>query len=202
MRNFKGNNRSDRGTGFSKRRDNDYGRPEMHQTTCDSCGKSCEVPFKPTSGKPIYCSSCFEKGSNDSPRRFDRDRGDRNYRSRETKKGSFGDRNSKRSSFGDRDSVMHKAVCDSCGADCEVPFKPTKGKPIYCDKCFGNTKENDTDQLKKEFGILNKKLDQILEILGSEFSDEDYHEEFEEETEEPKIERKPRKRMLLKKDKK
>ena len=24
---------------------------------------------------------------------------------------------------------------------------------IYSDKCFGNTKENDTDQLKKEFEI-------------------------------------------------
>jgi len=77
---------------------------------------------------------------------------------------------------------MHNVVCDSCGKDCEVPFKPTKGKPIYCDKCFGKTKENDTDQLKKEFGILNKKLDQILKILGPEFSDEDSHEGFEEET--------------------
>ena len=192
MKNFKGNNRSDRGKGFSKRRDNDYVRPEMHQTNCDNCGKQCEVPFKPTSGKPIYCSSCFDKGQNDSPRKFDRNRDDRNYRSRDSKKRSFGD----------RDSVMHYAVCDSCGTDCEVPFKPTKGKPIYCDKCFGNTKENDTDQLKKEFGILNKKLDQILKILGSEFSDEDYHEEFEEESEEPKLERKPRKRMLLKKEKK
>jgi len=192
MKNFKENNRSDRGKGSSKRRNNDYGRPEMHQTNCDNCGKQCEVPFKPTSGKPIYCSSCFDKGQNDSPRKFDRDRDDRNYRSRDSKKRSFGD----------RDSVMHNVVCDSCGKDCEVPFKPTKGKPIYCNKCFGNTKENDTDQLKKEFGILNKKLDQILKILGPEFSDEDYHEEFEEETEKPKLERKPRKRMLLKKEKK
>ena len=172
MKNFKENNRSVRGKGSSRRRDNDYGRPEMHQTNCDNCGKQCEVPFKPTSGKPIYCSSCFDKDQNDSPRKFDRDRGDRNYRSRDSKKRSFGD----------RDSVMHNAVCDSCGIDCEVPFKPTKGKPIYCEKCFGNTKENDTDQLKKEFGILNKKLDQILKILGPEFSDEDSHEGFEEET--------------------
>lgn len=33
---------------------------EMHQAVCDNCGKECEVPFRPTSGKPIYCSNCFE----------------------------------------------------------------------------------------------------------------------------------------------
>ena len=39
-------------------------RPEMHDVICDKCGKECEVPFKPTSSKPVYCSDCFEK--NDS----------------------------------------------------------------------------------------------------------------------------------------
>ena len=37
-----------------------------HEVTCDKCGKSCEVPFKPTKGKPVYCSNCFRK--EDSPR--------------------------------------------------------------------------------------------------------------------------------------
>jgi len=32
----------------------------MHQATCDQCGKSCEVPFRPTGDKPVYCSICFE----------------------------------------------------------------------------------------------------------------------------------------------
>ena len=36
-------------------------RPEMHRVTCDSCNKKCEVPFKPTSNKPVYCSDCFRK---------------------------------------------------------------------------------------------------------------------------------------------
>ncbi|MFQ5406593.1 MAG: CxxC-x17-CxxC domain-containing protein [Candidatus Micrarchaeia archaeon] len=31
---------------------------------------------------------------------------------------------------------MHKAVCSDCGSDCEVPFKPTEGRPIYCRNCF------------------------------------------------------------------
>ncbi len=39
-----------------------YGQPTMHEVTCDKCGQSCEVPFKPTGGKPVYCSDCFRKG--------------------------------------------------------------------------------------------------------------------------------------------
>jgi CxxC-x17-CxxC domain-containing protein len=35
------------------------GPREMFAATCSSCGQETEVPFKPTSGKPVYCSSCF-----------------------------------------------------------------------------------------------------------------------------------------------
>ncbi len=43
----------------------------MHEVTCDKCGQSCEVPFKPTGGKPVYCSDCFRKedGSESGSRR-------------------------------------------------------------------------------------------------------------------------------------
>ncbi len=43
----------DRGSG--------YGRAprEMHDATCSNCGKPTQVPFKPTSGKPVYCNECF-----------------------------------------------------------------------------------------------------------------------------------------------
>lgn len=44
----------------------DRGPVEMHQAICDNCGKSCEVPFRPTQGKPVYCSACFENRSSDS----------------------------------------------------------------------------------------------------------------------------------------
>ena len=37
-------------------------RLEKTQVTCDKCKSRCEVPFKPTSNKPIYCSDCFKKG--------------------------------------------------------------------------------------------------------------------------------------------
>ena len=48
-----------RGGGDFRRRDS--GRREMHKAICDNCGNDCEVPFKPTGDKPIYCSDCFEK---------------------------------------------------------------------------------------------------------------------------------------------
>ena len=31
---------------------------------------------------------------------------------------------------------MHKAKCSECGKDCEVPFVPKEGKPVYCRDCF------------------------------------------------------------------
>ena len=37
------------------------GKREMHRVTCDTCGKKCEVPFKPTGLKPVHCSDCFRK---------------------------------------------------------------------------------------------------------------------------------------------
>ncbi len=32
---------------------------EMFAATCSSCGNEAKVPFKPTNGKPVYCSDCF-----------------------------------------------------------------------------------------------------------------------------------------------
>lgn len=52
---------------------------------------------------------------------------------------SFGkNRNSgfKRNNFSSENREMHKAVCSKCGKECEVPFKPTEGKPVYCKDCF------------------------------------------------------------------
>lgn len=31
---------------------------------------------------------------------------------------------------------MHKTVCSKCGKECEVPFKPMEGKPVYCRDCY------------------------------------------------------------------
>ncbi|MDO5843680.1 MAG: DNA-directed RNA polymerase [Methanocorpusculum sp.] len=31
---------------------------------------------------------------------------------------------------------MFKAVCSDCGKECEVPFQPTEGRPVYCRECL------------------------------------------------------------------
>lgn len=36
---------------------------------------------------------------------------------------------------------MHKAVCADCGNECEVPFKPSKDRPVYCRDCYGKHKK-------------------------------------------------------------
>lgn len=56
-----------RGGGFGR------GPREMFKATCANCGKECEVPFRPSGDKPVYCSDCFEKMGNRGERRsYDR----------------------------------------------------------------------------------------------------------------------------------
>ncbi|MFW6150486.1 MAG: zinc-ribbon domain containing protein [Chloroflexota bacterium] len=31
---------------------------------------------------------------------------------------------------------MYPATCAQCGKDCEVPFEPRNGRPVYCSECF------------------------------------------------------------------
>lgn len=68
-----------RDRGFGGGRDRDRGPAEMHQAVCDGCGNDCEVPFRPTSGKPVYCNDCFKKSDSRSGRdaRGSRDGGGR-----------------------------------------------------------------------------------------------------------------------------
>ena len=40
-------------------------------------------------------------------------------------------------SFGPREPrEMHKTICADCGKECEVPFVPTEGRPVYCRDCL------------------------------------------------------------------
>jgi CxxC-x17-CxxC domain-containing protein len=122
---------------------------------------------------------------------FNRDSNNRNGRdSRGGGRGfsSFGRGRDDRGGRGDRDlREMFKAVCSSCGKDCEVPFRPTTGKPVYCSDCFeklggrsadngrperrsNDFERNDKSQApradnSKQFEELNNKLDKIIELL-------------------------------------
>ncbi|HJX49938.1 MAG TPA: CxxC-x17-CxxC domain-containing protein [Candidatus Nanoarchaeia archaeon] len=50
----------------------------------------------------------------------------------------FGSRGPRRDFDGPR--TMHKATCTKCGKECEVPFKPTEGKPVFCQECYRKEK--------------------------------------------------------------
>ena len=42
-----------------------FGGPrEMHKATCAECKKECDVPFKPSGDRPVYCKDCFSKRKN------------------------------------------------------------------------------------------------------------------------------------------
>lgn len=112
-------------------------------------------------------------------------------------RGGFGGGRSERG--GDRDSrgpvTMHSAVCSSCGKTCEVPFRPTGEKPVYCRDCFAgrsamggersqrkdprtfspnapyNSQSNSSSQnagngeLKKQIEAMNVKLDKLISAV-------------------------------------
>lgn len=57
-----GGNRGGRFGGGNRGGGSRFNRPrEMHKAVCSECKKDCEVPFKPTEGRPVLCSDCFKK---------------------------------------------------------------------------------------------------------------------------------------------
>jgi len=42
-------------------RPEDRGPREFFVALCSSCGNQAQVPFKPRSDKPVYCSDCFRQ---------------------------------------------------------------------------------------------------------------------------------------------
>lgn len=156
-------NRKDRfgGERDFRKGNRDSGQPVLHRATCNNCGIECEVPFKPTGSKPVYCSNCFDRDQNEGPRRSDRGRGGRKFSVRDHRERDFSDRS-------DRRSKKFVIICDECGDECEVPFRPKTGKPVYCDPCFEKNNpsmEKGVEELKEEIALINNKLDMILEML-------------------------------------
>lgn len=105
-----------------------------------------------------------------------------------------GGRDSRPSFRDDKPREMFKTFCSNCGKECEVPFRPTMGKPVYCSDCFekmggrnsdsGRTERNDrperrdrpsfdrhqtfspTTDNSKQLNELNAKLDKIIDLLS------------------------------------
>jgi CxxC-x17-CxxC domain-containing protein len=122
----------------------------MHKATCSECGNSCELPFRPSGDRPVFCSNCFEKqgGGSERPNKFGGDRPARR----------------ERPSFDDKQ--MHEAVCGKCGKTCEVPFKPMPGKPVYCTDCFEKPGAREANELMAQVKSLNMKIDRLIKILA------------------------------------
>jgi len=39
------------------------------------------------------------------------------------------------------DRENYEIVCDSCGAQATVPFRPSGDRPVYCSDCFAKNRE-------------------------------------------------------------
>ncbi len=44
------------------------GPRQLFPAVCSSCGKDTEVPFQPSSDKPVYCRECFQERRASAPR--------------------------------------------------------------------------------------------------------------------------------------
>ncbi len=145
------------GRGFSARGGSSFGggsrfgggRPALHKATCSECGASCDLPFKPTGDRPVYCNDCFRQQDNGRPEKF----GGNRY-----EKPRFDDKQ------------KYDAVCDKCGHDCQVPFRPSAGKPVYCNNCFDkggsrNSDRKDSGEVMEQIKQLNNKVDKLIKLL-------------------------------------
>jgi CxxC-x17-CxxC domain-containing protein len=94
--------------------------------------------------KTLQCSDCgaiftftaeeqefyASKGYANEPKRCPSCRGAK--RAQRSSSGGFGAYNTNRQ--------MYPAVCAECGKECEVPFEPREGRPVYCSGCYNKMK--------------------------------------------------------------
>ena len=47
-----------------------------------------------------------------------------------------------RESNGSRERTYTRVICAGCNKECEIPFKPSGGRPVYCKECFSKRKKD------------------------------------------------------------
>jgi len=68
-----------------------------------------------------------------------------------------------------RERNFTKAVCADCHKECEVPFRPTGDRPVYCKECFAKRKspnlpvERFDNKPKEEYPIRTSHFDKPCE---------------------------------------
>ena len=40
-----------------------------------------------------------------------------------------------------RERTFTRVICADCNKECEIPFKPSGGRPVYCKECFSNRRK-------------------------------------------------------------
>jgi CxxC-x17-CxxC domain-containing protein len=92
-----------------------------------------------------------------------------------------------RGGFGERRPLqMHDATCSKCQKQCQIPFRPTGDRPVFCSDCFRSEGSSNSDSRssgrssssggisQEQFKQINSKLDKILDILEEiEFEDDE-----------------------------
>jgi len=95
-----------------------------------------------------------------------------------------------------KDVQLFDAVCSNCGNKCQVPFRPSGTKPVYCKNCFGTPRETlsapkrssairpivtgsvengggkSIADLTRQIAAMNTKIDTMLKILEDSGSQE------------------------------
>jgi CxxC-x17-CxxC domain-containing protein len=90
--------------------------------TCKECGRE----FAFTANEQEFYS---EKGFTNEPGRCPECRAARKQNNRGGRSGFGGGR---------QEREMHPATCAACGAQTQVPFKPSGDRPVYCRDCFSS----------------------------------------------------------------
>ncbi|MFC1704748.1 CxxC-x17-CxxC domain-containing protein [Nanoarchaeota archaeon] len=60
---------------------------------------------------------------------------------------------------------MTKVTCSSCGVECEVPFKPSTNKPLFCNDCFAKNGKSTSKPSSRDLEEIKEKLNKIMKAL-------------------------------------
>ena len=58
-----------------------------------------------------------------------------------SREGGYGGGDRRREGGFSANRPMFKATCADCGNECEVPFEPREGRPVYCRDCYQKHKK-------------------------------------------------------------
>jgi len=114
---------------------------EMFKATCAECGKPCEVPFRPSGDRPVYCKDCFQAMG--GPAGQDRDdRGGRDSRG----------------------PAHNFHPSNNLGTSGKRDFTP---RPSYTPPMQGGGEDKRLDDLKIQMTTAISKLDKIINLIAN-----------------------------------